>query len=362
MNLSAIRWALVPGVAVAMAAAALAQEYAQDYNEEKITPEQVPATVRAKGEEAAKGVRFAQAFQDNNKAYRLVGKNAEGALVIVYATEKGDLLSVTTRKTTEEKKVPKAVAKAFDAERKKNRQLKGFKTATVERADVYVAAKDKTRHVYQYRGRNAEKLPVEVDVSEDGQVEKAGIVLVHPDANRPERKGVQLPPAVLEGIQQALPGVRITDAVEQNTQGGLASFLVTGKNADGRRVTADVNPNGTVVTVKYDLSAREMPGEAVDLLQQKMELESSLVGFRPQKYQRLELRQLPGGGALVYAFLGKNTKGDAYEVRVFADGSDVTIVPASAKDLSAAPKDEPADAAKAKTAAKKTGRAKRKSR
>jgi hypothetical protein len=358
MRRNPIQWLLVAGVTAGLVATCLAQDYVQDFNEEKLALDQVPAAVREKAGEAAKGAQFSQAFADKSKGFRLVGKNAAGALVVVSALEDGQVLSVTTRTPAVVKKVPKEVTKALEAERKKNVQLKGFRPTSVESAVVFLPAKEETERLFHFLGKNGEGLPVKVEIRDNGQVKTAGVVLVHPDAKREEKKAIDLPPAVAAGVEQGLPGVTVTDVVESKSTGGLNTFTVTGRDAQRRKVVADVDPSGAIVTARYSLTSGEVPEEATGMLQQKIQQDERLTGFRPSKYQRLELRQFPGGGALVFVFLGKNAKNSAYEVRVFADGSDIGILAANDKDL--APDTDntaaPTGAPKAKTRGKKTAK------
>lgn len=354
MRRTAITWISASFVAV-VAAIAAAQDYVQDYNEEKVDLAQVPAPVRAAAEAAAKGVRFDRAFLTNEKRYRLVGTKDGGALVVVEAAQAGEVQSVTNRTRIDTKDVPGAVARAFDAERKKNKELKGYKTGTVERAEIVRGGKTEPTRVYQFRGRNAADRRVEVDVREDGSVASAGVLLVHPDANRKERTLDDVPAAVEMALREGLPGVRVLEAVEQTSPGSAPGYLVKGKDASGRRVSADVTPTGTVLTVRFDLSPREVPEEAVAALRERVMSDPDLAGFRTRRSQRLELRQL---GALVFVFLGKNGKGTAYEVRVPADGSNVTVATASDKDLADAPRgaDDSSDDAKPKAKSRAGGR------
>src|SRR4051794_32552416 len=83
MRRLATRWLPAALVAAGMVASALAQDYLQDADEEKVALDQVPAAVKARAESAGKGVTFARAYRDKAKNYRLVGKNADGALVVV---------------------------------------------------------------------------------------------------------------------------------------------------------------------------------------------------------------------------------------------------------------------------------------
>ena len=250
--------------------------------------------------------------------------------------------------------------KALDAERKKNAQLQGFRPTSVEEADVFVAARGKLEHLFQFRGFNAEELPVEVEITAPRKVQGARILVVHRDADKGDNagpaaagKGVQLPPELAEAVQMAVPGMQIAGATFDRTAGGLASYLVNGRDGQGHKVAADVSPNGVVVSVRYDLGNQEVPQPATEAAAQKAEEDPRLAGFRPQKTQRLELRQLPGGGAVAFAFLGKNARGQAYEVRVFAETGDVSVVPITDKELTGASADSTADA-KGKNAKKST--------
>lgn len=356
-----IKWMLALVVAAGMVATVTAQDYVQDAGEEKVALDQVPAAVKARADQASKGAKFSRAFQDKSKMYRLVGKNAEGKLVVVQTLEDGQLVAFTTRSPSTAKNVPKAVMKALDAERKKNVQVRGFRPETVEEADVFVAARGKLEHLFQFRGVNGEGLPAQVDVTPEGKVQLAKIVLLHPeadkgagDASADAKGGAKLPPELAEAVQMAIPGMQITGTSLEKSAGGIVSYLVGGRDGQGHKVAADVSPNGVVVTVRYDLGNQEIPPQATALAVGKAQEDPQLSGFRPEKTQRLELRQLPGGGAVAFVFLGKNAKGQPYEVRVFAETGDVTVLPALAKDLGGdASADDAADG-KGKTGKKTT--------
>lgn len=360
MRLVAIKWMLALVVAAGMVATTTAQDYVQDLGEEKVALDQVPTAVKAKADEASKGAKFSRAFLDKSKMYRLVGKSTEGKLVVVQTMEDGQLVAFTTRSPSTAKSVPKVVMKAVDAERKKNAQLQGFRPASVEEADVFTAARGKLEHLFQFRGVNGEGLPAQVDVTPEGKVQLAKIVLVHPDAASgagdasADGKGAKLPPELAEAVQMAVPGMQITGSSVEKSAGGITSYLVNGRDGQGHKVAADVSPNGVVVSVKYDLGSQEVPAQATALVLGKAQEDAMLAGFRPEKTQRIELRQLPGGGAVAFAFLGKNAKGQAYEVRVFAETGDVSISPIAAKDISGdASADDGADG-KGKTGKKAT--------
>lgn len=346
-------------VAAGMVASAMGQDYGQTLDEEKVALDQVPAAVKEKAGAAAKGVKFTRAFLDKAKNYRLVGKNDEGALVVVQAAEDGKLLAVETRTAATAKMVPKVVSKALDAERRKNAALRGFQPRSVEEADVFTAAKGKLDHLFQFRGVNGDGDPVQVDVSPEGKVVSARVVALHPGSGGggtvAEGKGGQLPPEIAESVMQSVPGMRIQGSKTEKSTGGLTTYVVSGRDmASGRPVVAEANEQGSVMTVRYDLGNQEVPPVALAAVLQKSQDDQRLSGFRPEKTQKLELR---GMGSEALAFTGKNAKGAAYEVRVFVETGDVTIVPVVDKPAGG---DASTDDAKGKTG-KKTGRTKKKS-
>jgi hypothetical protein len=363
MRAFAPRWMLAVFVAAGMVASALAQDYAQDADEEKVALDQVPAAVKEKAASVAKGTTFTRAFRDKSKNFRLVGKNAEGGLVVAQLSEEGQFIALTTRTASNSKKVPRAVTKALDAERKKNTQLQGFRPSSIEEADVFTAAKGKMEHLFQFRGTNAEGLAVQVDVTPEGDVASAGVVLIHPDSGKADvaskedgkdgGKQVKLPPELAQAVQEAVPGIQIAGATEQKSRGGAVSYLVNGQDAQGHKVVVDIGSNGTIATIRYDLMGQEVPPQALAMAMQRAEEDQRLSGFRPAKMQRLELRQL---GSVAFAFTGKTTAGKSYEVRVLADGSDVAVVPV-VEDKAAAADGTTADSKK--TTGKKTTRTKK---
>jgi hypothetical protein len=338
-------------VAAGLVASAMGQDYAQTLDEEKVAFDQVPG-------DAAKGAKFTRAFVDKAKNYRLVGKGAEGALVVVQATEEGKLVAVETRTAASAKSVPRVVNKALDAERRKNPVLRGFQPRSVEEADVFTAAKGKLDHLFQFRGVNGEGDPMQVDVTPEGKVVSARVVALHPDAvgggaGAAEAKEGQLPPEVADAVMQAVPGMRIQGSKTEKTPGGLVSYVVNGRDMNsGHPVTAEANGNGAVTVVRYDLGGQEVPPAALAAVMQKTQDDQRLSGFRPEKTQKIELRAL---NSEAFAFTGKNAKGQAYEVRVFAETGDVSIIPVAEKAGDAS-----ADEAKGKTG-KKSGKSKKKS-
>ncbi len=342
-------------VAAGMVASAMGQDYAQDADEEKVPLDQVPAAVKEKAGEAAKGATFSRAFQDKAKNYRLVGKNAEGALVVVQTADDARLLAVETRTATTSKKVPRAVMKALDAERRKNAAVRGFVPRSVDEADVFTAAKGKLDHVFQFRGVNGEGDPAQVDVTPEGKVVGSRVVALHPDAAGgagavAEGKDGQLPPEVAEAVMQAVPGMRIQGSKTEKSTGGLVTYVVNGRDmASGHPVTAEANGNGAVMTVRYDLGNQEVPPAALAAVLQKSQDDQRLSGFRPEKVQKLELRAL---GSEAFVFVGKNAKGSAFEVRVGAENGEVSILPVVAK--AGAGDADSADEAKGKTGKKST--------
>jgi hypothetical protein len=348
----AFRSFMAMAVAAGMVASAFAQGYVQDADEESVGLDKVPAAVKAKADDAARGARFSRAYQDKAKNYRLVGKNAEGALVVVQTTEEGTLVSFVTRTPAAAKSVPRAVTKGLDAERKKNATLRGFRPGSVEEADVFLASKGTLDHVFQFRGTNGEGDPVQADVTPEGKVQSVRVVAIHADTGKSTEavgKAGALPPEIAEAVQMAVPGMRIQGSKTEKAA-GVTTYVVTGRDeASGNPVTAEANQNGVVMVVRYDLGGQQMPAEALAAILQKTQEDPRLDGFRAQKTQRLELRQL---GAVALAVQGKNGKGQGYEVRVGMESGDVTVVPMVDKPATA----EAGTTADGKTAPKKSRR------
>jgi hypothetical protein len=343
-------------VAAGMVASAAAQDYVQDADEERVALDKVPAAVKAKADELSKGARFTQAFQDKSKNYRLVGKNAEGVLVVFQGTEEGRLLSLATRTPAAAKSVPRPVTKALDAERKKNATLRGFVAKSIEEADIFEASKGKLEHLFQFRGANGMGDPVVVDVTPEGQVRSAKVVAIHPDAGtgkgpeeKAEGKTSAIPPEIAEAIQGAVPGMRITGSKVEKTA-GATTYVVTGRDENtGGTMSAEANANGMVTAVRHDLNPQNVPQQALEMVMQQAQDDPRLAGFRPQKAQRLELRQ---AGTTALAFQGKTTKGAGVEVRIGMESGELTVVPPAAS----AGDDAAADG---KSAGKKTTRTKK---
>ncbi len=329
----AIRGLMAVAVAAGMVASASAQGYVQDADEESVGMDKVPAAVKARADGAAPGATFSRAFQDKAKNYRLVGKNADGALVVVQTTEEGALVSFATRTPAVAKSVPRAVTKALDAERKKNATLRGFRPGSIDEADVFLASKGKLDHLFQFRGTNSEGDPVQVDVTPEGKVQGVKVVAIHPDSGKPADTGAAgkagtLPPEIAEAVQMAVPGMRILGSKTERAA-GLTTYVVTGRDeGTGNPVTAEANQRGMVMVVRYDLAGQQMPPEALAAIVEKSQDDPRLSGFRAQKSQRLELRQL---GTTAFAVQGKNAKGAGYEVRVGVESGDVSVVPVADK-------------------------------
>jgi hypothetical protein len=343
MRSFAFRGLMAVAVAAGMVASAFAQDYTQDADEESVALDKVPAAVKAKADDTSRGAKFSRAYQDKAKNYRLVGKSAEGALVVVQTTEEGALVSFVTRTPATAKSVPRVVTKGLDAERKKNATLRGFRPGSVEEADVFLASKGKLDHVFQFRGSNGDSDPVQVDVTPEGKVQSVKVVAIHPDSGRvadaPAKAGA-LPPEIAEAVQMAVPGMRIQGSKTEKAA-GLTTYVVNGRDeASGSPVTAEANQNGVVLVVRYDLGGQQMPPEALAAIIQKTQDDPRLAGFRAQKTQRLELRQL---GVNALAVQGKNAKGATYEVRVGIESGDVTVVPVAAEKPSTADADAGAD-------------------
>ncbi len=354
----AIRAFLAAAAAAAIVASAFAQDYVQDADEESVALDKVPAAVKAKAGDAAQGASFTRAYQDKSKNYRLVGRNPEGALVVVQTTEEGGLVSFVTRTPATAKSVPRAVTKGLDAERKKNATLRGFRPGSVEEADVFLASKGKLDHVFQFRGTNGEGDPVQVDVTPEGKVQSVKVVAIHADTGKVAEatgKPGALPPEIAEAVQMAVPGMRIQGSKTEKAA-GVTTYVVNGRDeASGGAVTAEANQNGVVMVVRYDLGGQQMPPEALAAILEKTQDDPRLAGFRAQKTQRLELRQL---GVNALAVQGKNGKGQGYEVRVAMDSGDVTVVPVADRPAAAADGNATADA---KTAPAKKSSSRRKS-
>jgi hypothetical protein len=324
---------LVALVAAGMVASALAQDYVQDADEERVAMDKIPAAVKAKADDASRGAKFARAFQDKAKNFRLVGKNGDGALVVVQTTEEGRLVSIATRKVSSAKSVPRAVIKALDAERKKNATLRGFRPSSIEEADVFEASKGDLDHLFQLRGVNGEGDPVQVDVTPEGKVRSAKVVAIHPEAGNvgepaADGKSSPLPPEIAEAVQMAVPGMRIQGSRTEKSPGGIVTYIITGRHeASGHPVTAEANTNGVVMVVRYDLTGQDVPQQAMEMVAQKTQEDPRLSGFRPQKTQRIELRGL---GTTAFAFLGKTAKGMNYELRIGIESGEMTVIPVAA--------------------------------
>ena len=105
------------------------------------------------------------------------------------------------------------------------------------------------------------------------------------------------------------------------------------------------------MTVRYDLNGQNVPPEALEMVLQKAQEDPRLSGFRPQKTQRLELRQL---GTTALAFQGRTSKGTNLEVRVGVESGEVTVVPLVDKSAG-----DSGDSADGKGAGKKSSRGKK---
>ncbi|HEV3166582.1 MAG TPA: hypothetical protein VGZ22_21335 [Isosphaeraceae bacterium] len=337
---------LCTSLAILAIATVQGQEYTPDENTEKVELTAVPPAVRKTADEKARGVDFKQAYKDQTESYRLAGKDSDGRLVIVQTDKDGKLVSVTTKTKAEAKKLPKAVTSALKAAVRKGGTLRGFRAKTADKAETTLAGQDEPKLVYEFDGQNAENVHIRASFFESGKVDRVDTVAKSSEEDQKDLSLAKLPMAVQRAAKEAAPNVKFTKAVEDKTNAGLNTYLLTGKDPQGREVTLDVTPQGTVNSMRMDVSAQDIPQAAVLALQNQMQQNPALAGFKPQKYQQLELRQLQGGGA-VYALLGKNLKGDALEVRIGPDPSMVNVMPAQPKDLGEA-KDQRKDQRKAR--------------
>ncbi|HEU5116020.1 MAG TPA: hypothetical protein VFT74_05020, partial [Isosphaeraceae bacterium] len=315
-----------------------AQDYLQDYNEERIKPERIPEEVRKTAESVTPKANYNQTF-DGDYFYRFVGPTDDGRFVETMVSDDGRLGSIRLRTPVKPTALPRAVSAAFEAQRAKDELLKGFQPTRVEKVETRKEVNSQPDVAYEYEGRNAEKVWVRCVIEESGQVRKLDFLLVHPDMkrHRQERNLANLPAAVKQAAVAAAPGYRFTQAFEDNPEDGFPSLMLKGVNARGQAVELDLDPkNGRLNSAAFDISSRQVPASVVSVYRGHARTDEELKGFQIVRTVRLDL---PALGDVAYVLYGRDAEGEAQEVRI-GPGPDIfSVLPTSAENLESAAAD-----------------------
>ncbi len=313
-----------------------AQEYEQDFNEEKVDQSQVPRAALKTASAAAPMAKFATFFQTNDRFFRLVAKDKKGPLFIVLTSEDGDLLSSTKREVVAADKVPAPVTKGFESQKKRDPNLKGLRVARIERVEVTTPLKEGAKRLYEYDGTTPQEGRVRVGIFDDGKFDKVEVVLLHPDALKKDIDASKLPREVKEAALAAVPGGKFTRITHRPGADGTGTYDIRGKDGNGREILLDVGENGVAYSLRTTIPTREFPEEAAEAIKAYAMEDRSLTGFRPSKAQHVEIFQAPGGPTSSFAYLGKNGKGEPIEVRINAESGEIMTMAADRDDLAPA--------------------------
>jgi WD domain, G-beta repeat len=338
-------------VVVAISSAAAAQE--ATYSDDRIAPSRVPPSFRKTAEKEAPGVRLATVYKDNEKAYRFVGRSADGKTFAVKLDRDGKLLWRRTYTNVLPAKLPKVVSGALRDELAKNKDLTAFQAARTSLVERFDAVKNESTTYYEVFGHTPAKLHPRIEIGATGRllaVDTGFIPSTNDYTQRESLAAKDVPPDVRAGIGAAAPGIKIAKVFRVTNKGSQdVSYEAYGRVERGRGAEVWLDSNGRPDVIAVSVPLREVPKSALVAIERESRTERRLANFRPTEARR---RRLVSLGEDQYQFFGDDSDGDPIDVRVNA-GGEVTTTGDSAEVLReeagiASPEVRPKDAIAAK--------------
>lgn len=320
-------FAVVLGV-VWLGRAAFAQE--AGYSEDRVAPSRVPAGFREVAEKESPGVRFSVIYRDNGKAYRFLGRLAEGKTVSVRVDRAGKLETRMTYLDVATAKVPRPVAAAFKEELGKDPKLAGFKVERTWLVERYTAATGKVESYYEVYGHTPGNIHPRFEIDAAGRLLELDLTFLPSVEGRREVLTARTTPAdVLERAAAALPGLKVTRVVRVSPRHApnQVDYEVYGRvgTNPGRAAEVQLGPAGPPTASAVGIPLRDVPPPLLAAVARKAATEPELVGFEPAEARRLHITFLNEDQIQL---LGDDPEGKPIEVRVKPDG-EVSILPDS---------------------------------
>ncbi|MDB5352812.1 MAG: repeat, subgroup [Planctomycetota bacterium] len=304
---------------VAIISAAAAQE--ASYSESRVAPSRVPAAFLKAAEKEAPGVRLATVYKDNEKGYRFVGKAADGRTYSVRIDRDGAVEWRTTYADVAPAKLPKGVAKTFQEEVAKNKDLTGFQVARTSLVERFNARKNETATYYEAFGHTPMRLHPRIEVDGSGKLLRVDTSFTPSTEDYTQRESLTanaVPPEVRRAIAEAAPGIKIARVFRVTTKGTTEpNYEAYGKVDRGRGVEVWINSNGHAYVIAMSIPLREVPRAALDAIERESRTDAKLVNFRPAEARR---RRVVDIGQDQYQFFGDGPDGEPLDVMVNAQG------------------------------------------
>ena len=109
-------------------------------------------------------------------------------------------------------------------------------------------SKRDNRPYFVLQGKDAKGRRVGIGITGDGKVREFGAWIGDDD----------LPPAVKKSVDKFAPKANL-DEILRATEGEITTFLIQGKNADGRRIHLTIDLEGQITQSKTEIDQEELP-------------------------------------------------------------------------------------------------------
>lgn len=321
LHVRLIRWAAAAMILVVATATTAAQE--ARYSEERMAPSRVPEAARTLAEREAPGVRFGAVYRDTEAGYRFVGRGADGRTFSVRIDRGGALDERSIYTDVPQGKLPVAVAATLRHELARNPELAGFAAARTSQVERFTGRDRQTTRFYEVFGHTTVGTHPRIELEPSGQVLKVdtGFVPNPEDATRRESLTArQTPPEVLQGIDAAVPGLKLSRLDRLTSTIGPepdVRYQAYGK-VDGRRpALVTTTERGHAFVVSLAIPTAEVPRAVIEAIARAAADDQRLKRFRPTEAY---LRHLVDAGSDRTVLLGDDPDGLPLEVVVDGAG------------------------------------------
>jgi WD40 repeat protein len=303
---------------------AVAQE--AGYSEVRVAPSRVPAAFMKAAEKEAPGVHFLVVFRDDEKGYRFVGKAADGRTYSVRVDREGSVEFRHISTDVAPGKLPRPVAATVRDEVARNKDLAGFQPERTSWVERFNARKNEVTTFYEVFGHTPGNIHPRIEVNTSGKLVRVDTSFIPSTSDYTKREPLNardVPPAVLQGIADAVPGIQIARVFRVTNRGTTdVGYEAYGRVGRGRGAEVVMGANGRPLTVAVSVLMREVPRAALEAITRASRTEKNLASFRPTEARQLRLVALDEDR---YQFFGDGPDGQPLDVRVDARGA-VTVV------------------------------------
>lgn len=304
---------------LALARGALAQE--ADYSEDRVAPSRVPASFKNTAEKEAGAVRLSMVYKDNEKDYRFVGKANDGRTFSIKLDREGKFVWRRIYTNIASAKLPKAVTATLQNELMHKKELVGFQAARTSLVERFDALKNETTTYYEVFGHTPGNVHPRFEIDASGKLLQLSTSFIPSTSDYTARESLtakNTPAQVLEGVNEAAPGVTILKIFRVTSNGSNdVSYEAFGRVGRGRTVEVWSGSNGRPYIIAMSVPLREVDKGALDAIKRAADTEKRLVGFQPTEARILRLLALEQDD---FEFFGDDSEGEPLQVRVNAKG------------------------------------------